>query len=61
MNNKAIIRLVVTAILFVNAMLTTAGKNPIPFDENAVTEFMTQALAALSVLWWWKDCISRNC
>ncbi len=56
MNNKAIIRLVITAILFINAMLTASGKNPIPFDESAVTEFLTQALSAIAIIWsWWKN------
>lgn len=53
---KAISRLIVTAVLFVNMALTLAGKNPIPFDETAATEWLTVGLGALSTLWiWWKD------
>ena len=53
---KAIARLVVKAVLFVNMALTLVGKNPIPFDETAATEWFTVGLGALSTLWiWWKD------
>lgn len=56
MKAKAITRLIVMAVLAVNAALTLAGKNPIPFDENAITETATQVAAGLSALWaWWKN------
>ena len=45
---NAIIRLVVMAVLMV--------KNPIPFDEAELTEWLTVAAAGLSTLWsWWKN------
>lgn len=54
--SKAIIRLIVMAVLGVNAILTATGHNPIPFDGSAVTEVLTQIAAGLSCLWvWWKD------
>lgn len=53
---KAIIRLVVAAVATVNAMLTALGKNPIPFDETAVTEWLTYLFNAAMLVWvWWKD------
>ena len=53
---KAIIRLIVTAALMVNMGLTIAGKNPIPFDEAQLTEWLTVAASGLSVIWsWWKN------
>lgn len=53
---KAIIRLLVMIVLAVNAALTVAGKNPIPFDETTFTEVATQVAAGLSALWaWWKN------
>lgn len=53
---NAIIRLVVMAVLMVNMVLTLAGKNPIPFDEAELTEWLTVAAAGLSTLWsWWKN------
>ena len=53
---KAIIRLIVMIVLAVNAALTVAGKNPIPFDETTFTEVATQVAAGLSAVWaWWKN------
>ena len=53
---KAIIRLLVTFVLVLNAGLTAKGLNPIPFDESAVTDVLTQLFAAGSIVWsWWKD------
>ena len=52
----AIIRLIVMAVLMINMVLTLAGKNPIPFDEAAVTEWLTIAASGLSAIWsWWKN------
>lgn len=54
--SKAIIRLIVTAVLLVNATLTAKGVNPIPFDANTFTEVATQVAAAIAVIWsWWKN------
>lgn len=56
MRTKAIIRLLVMVVLTVNAGLTLAGVNPIPFDESAFTEVATQIAAGLSIVWsWWKN------
>lgn len=53
---KAIIRLLVQVILMINMILMVAGKNPIPFDESVVTEFLTTALTGASTVWiWWKN------
>ena len=53
---NAIIRLVVMAVQMVNMLLTLAGKNPIPLDETALTEWLSVAAAGLSTLWsWWKN------
>lgn len=53
---EAITRLVIAVILLVNAVLTAKGYNPIPFNENAVTEAITQLFAAAGVVWvWWKN------
>ena len=55
-SSKAIIRLIVAAILLVNSILTAKGINPIPFDENAFTDIATQVLAGLGCIWvWWKN------
>lgn len=53
---KAIIRLIVMIVLTVNAGLTLAGINPIPFDESAFTGAATQIAAGISIVWsWWKN------
>lgn len=54
--SNAVIRLMVMVVLAVNAALTLAGKNPIPFDESTFTEVATQIAAGLSIIWgWWKN------
>ena len=59
---NAIIRLVVTAILFVNAMLTIAGKSPIPFNEESIKMWIDITLSGLTIIWsWWKNAnITKN-
>ena len=53
---KAIIRLIVMAVLMVNMGLTVAGKNPIPLDETVLTEWLTVAAAGISAVYsWWKN------
>lgn len=54
--SMAIARLAVMVVLVVNMTLTAAGKNPLPFDESAFTEWLAYALAGLSAVWaWWKN------
>ncbi|MGN0693724.1 MAG: phage holin [Lentihominibacter sp.] len=54
--SKAIIRLIVTAILLINSILTAKGINPIPFDESAFTEIATHVAALAACIWaWWKN------
>lgn len=54
--SKAIIRLLVTFILLLNAVLTAKGINPIPFDATTFTDVASQVVAALAVIWsWWKN------
>lgn len=44
------------AVLLINGMLTAAGKNPIPFDENAFTDVAMQVVAGIAAVWtWWKN------
>lgn len=54
--SKAIIRLLIQAILLVNMCLTLTGNNPIPFDESAVTDWLMTTVTAVSSIWiWWKN------
>ena len=53
---KAIVRLIVSVLTIANMVLTAKGCNPIPFDENALTEVLTYLAAGAMTLWtWWKD------
>ena len=53
---KAVVRLLVAAILMLNSVLTAKGLNPIPFDETAFSDIALQVATGLSVLWiWWKN------
>ena len=52
----AIIRIAVLAITTVNAILTAAGKNPIPFDESAFTECIAYIINGVCAVWaWWRN------
>ena len=53
---KAIIRLVVQAVLLFNMALTLTGKNPLAVDESALTDWLTTTVTAISSIWiWWKN------
>lgn len=56
MRAEAITRLIVTAVLFINAILTAKGINPIPINESTVAEFISDIALAVSTVWsWWKN------
>lgn len=51
-----IIRTIVLALALINQTLTAIGKNPLPFAENDVYEFLTLAVTIGASLWaWWKN------
>lgn len=53
---QAIIRLVVTLVLFINAILTAMGKNPIPLDENTISAVISEIASVVAIIWaWWKN------
>ena len=53
---QAITRLIITGVLFVNAILTAKGINPIPLDESAVGEVVSMIALGVSTVWsWWKN------
>lgn len=59
--SKAIVRLIVLAVVQINMILTLTGHNPIPFDEVALTEWLTVGLAGIMAVWsWWKDAPITN-
>lgn len=53
---KAGIRLIVTAVLLTNSVLTAKGMNPIPFDESTFAECAAYIMSGISAVWvWWKN------
>lgn len=51
-----IIRTIVLFIALVNQALTLAGKNPLPFSDEQVTEFISYLFTAIASLWaWWEN------
>lgn len=53
---ETIIRTVVLVITLVNQVLTTLGKNPLPFAEEDIYAVLTTAATIAATLWaWWKN------
>ena len=51
-----IIRTIVLVIALVNQALTIAGKNPLPFEDEEITEFLSYIFTVAASLWaWWKN------
>lgn len=51
-----IARTVVLFAALLNQFLTMAGKNPLPFSEDAIYEGITMMLTGIASLWaWWKN------
>lgn len=53
---ETIIRTVVLFFTLINMILTTIGKNPLPFSENEIYTVMTEITTVAASLWaWWKN------
>lgn len=51
-----IIRTIVLIVALINQALTLAGKNPLPFENEEITEFLSYIFTAAASLWaWWKN------
>lgn len=51
-----IIRTIVLIVALVNQALTLAGKNPLPFENEEITDFLSYIFTAAASLWaWWKN------
>lgn len=51
-----IVRTVTLIFLLINQVLCAAGKNPLPFSEDAVYGFVSTLLTCAASLWaWWKN------
>jgi SPP1 family holin len=55
-NTETIIRTVVLAITLINQALTSSGKNPLPFAESELYEFLSLGATICAAIWaWWKN------
>lgn len=53
---KAITNIIVAIVLLANAILTAAGKNPLPFNEDSTALVISSILAGIDTVWvWWKN------
>ena len=51
-----IIRTIVLALTMINQVLVFSGKNPLPFADTEVYEFLSLAASICAGLWnWWKN------
>ena len=50
---KAITRLIVTGVLFLNAILTASGHNPIPLDESFIGQVVSDIASLITIIWAW--------
>lgn len=55
-STETIIRTIVFIIALVNQILTSTGKNPLPFSDETIYEFATLAVTIAASVWaWWKN------
>lgn len=53
---QTIIRAIVLLVTLVNTILTIFGKNPLPFAEDELYDWLTAAATMAATLWaWWKN------
>lgn len=53
---KAVANIVITMVLFLNAVLTASGRNPLPIDQDAISVTISEIISAISIVWcWWKN------
>lgn len=51
-----IIRTIVLAIALTNQLLIAAGFNPLPFESQDISEFVSSVVTVAAALWsWWKN------
>lgn len=53
---ETIIRTIVLVVALVNQALTIAGKSPLPFEAEEITEGLSYLFTVVAALWaWWKN------
>ena len=55
-SKDTIARTIVLVVALVNQVLTTLGKNPLPFSEDTIYEAITLIVTVGATAWaWWKN------
>lgn len=55
-SKDTIIRSLVLIVALINQVLTTLGKNPLPFSDDLIYELITvMVTVAASIVAWWKN------
>ena len=55
-STETIIRTVVLIVTLINQVLTTLGKNPLPFAEDELYTLLTTVATIIAAVWaWWKN------
>lgn len=61
-SKDTIVRTIVLAVALLNQILTTIGKNPLPFSDDTVYEVATLLVTVASSIWayWKNNSITQN-
>ncbi len=55
-SKETIIRTIVLVVTLVNTVLTTFGKNPLPFSDTQVYQAISSVCTIVATIWaWWKN------
>ena len=55
-STDTIIRTIVLAVALINQILTSCGKNPIPFSDEEIYEVVSILITVGASIWaWWKN------
>lgn len=55
-STETIIRTVMLIVTLINQVLTTLGKNPLPFAEDELYTLLTTVATIIAAVWaWWKN------
>ncbi len=59
---ETIIRTIILAIALTNQILTSTGKNPLPFAEETIYEFITlgATICAAACAWWKNNSFTKE-
>lgn len=53
---ETVIRTIVLLVALANQVLTSLGKNPLPFSDETVYEMVSLLVTVVAAMWaWWKN------